>query len=214
MGALGDHARHDHSMDTTPTKVSMTPEIEGAGVPGNAFTVVQNGSVDFVYLADRKAPACRARRALEDDARGDPRRPRASRKLSTASGTEPTAEEAHRPQGPPRLERGQAHRRHRRRPRRRRRVLGTEPCPATPSWATTAPHRPRTTSCQWSAAGRRSRPAPSTATRSARSSATTTSPSTVMRLFGLKAPKNSVGSPIKARVRARHAPQAALAFMG
>jgi len=46
----------DHSMDTTPTKVSLTSEIEDAGVPGNAFTVVQNGSVDFVYLADRKAP--------------------------------------------------------------------------------------------------------------------------------------------------------------
>ena len=46
----------DHSMDTTPTKVSLTSEIEDAGVPGNAFSVVQNGSVDFVYLADRRAP--------------------------------------------------------------------------------------------------------------------------------------------------------------
>jgi Type I phosphodiesterase / nucleotide pyrophosphatase len=46
----------DHSMDTTPTKVSLTAEIEDAGVPGDAFTVVQNGSVDFVYLADRRAP--------------------------------------------------------------------------------------------------------------------------------------------------------------
>ena len=46
----------DHSMDSTPTKVSMTSEIEDAGVPGDAFTTVQNGSVDFVYLADRKAP--------------------------------------------------------------------------------------------------------------------------------------------------------------
>jgi Type I phosphodiesterase / nucleotide pyrophosphatase len=46
----------DHSMDTTPTKVSLTSAIEGAGVPADAFTVVQNGSVDFIYLADRKAP--------------------------------------------------------------------------------------------------------------------------------------------------------------
>jgi Type I phosphodiesterase / nucleotide pyrophosphatase len=46
----------DHSMDTTPTKVSLTGVIEGAGVPSDAFSVVQNGSVDFVYLADREAP--------------------------------------------------------------------------------------------------------------------------------------------------------------
>jgi hypothetical protein len=46
----------DHSMDSTPTKVSLTGVIEDAGVPADAFTVVQNGSIDFVYLADRKAP--------------------------------------------------------------------------------------------------------------------------------------------------------------
>jgi hypothetical protein len=46
----------DHSMDTTPTKISLTGEIEDANVPADAFTVVQNGSVDFVYLANRKAP--------------------------------------------------------------------------------------------------------------------------------------------------------------
>lgn len=44
----------DHSMDSTPTKVSVTETIEGAGVSPDAFTIVQNGSVDFVYLANRK----------------------------------------------------------------------------------------------------------------------------------------------------------------
>ena len=34
----------------------MTQAIEGAGVSSDDFTVVQNGSVDFVYLADREAP--------------------------------------------------------------------------------------------------------------------------------------------------------------
>lgn len=46
----------DHSMDTTPQKISVTQAIEGAGVPSEAFTVVQNGSIDFIYLANRRAP--------------------------------------------------------------------------------------------------------------------------------------------------------------
>jgi hypothetical protein len=46
----------DHSMDSTPTKVSLTSVIEDAGVESDQFTVVQNGSVDFIYLANRRAP--------------------------------------------------------------------------------------------------------------------------------------------------------------
>lgn len=46
----------DHSMDSTPSKVNATSVLEDAGVPGDSFTVVQNGSVDFVYLANRRGP--------------------------------------------------------------------------------------------------------------------------------------------------------------
>jgi hypothetical protein len=46
----------DHSMDSTPSKVNVTGVLEDAGVNGSAFTVVQNGSVDFVYLANRQGP--------------------------------------------------------------------------------------------------------------------------------------------------------------
>lgn len=52
----------DHSMDSTPSKVNTTSVLEDAGVPGDSFTVVQNGSVDFVYLANRRGP----RRARND----------------------------------------------------------------------------------------------------------------------------------------------------
>uniref|UniRef100_UPI0035689848 alkaline phosphatase family protein n=1 Tax=Paraconexibacter sp. TaxID=2949640 RepID=UPI0035689848 len=46
----------DHSMDTTLTKVTLTSRLESAGVPSDAFTVVENGSVDMIYLHDRTSP--------------------------------------------------------------------------------------------------------------------------------------------------------------
>ncbi|XAY05907.1 hypothetical protein DSM112329_02767 [Paraconexibacter sp. AEG42_29] len=46
----------DHSMETTLTKSTLTSRYTAAGVPASAFTVVQNGSVDMVYLNDRTSP--------------------------------------------------------------------------------------------------------------------------------------------------------------
>lgn len=46
----------DHSMDTTLAKSNLTTRYTGAGIPASAFTVVQNGSVDMVYLNDRTSP--------------------------------------------------------------------------------------------------------------------------------------------------------------
>ena len=46
----------DHSMDTTVQKTNLTSAFEGDGISGDGFVVVQNGSVDMVYLADRQAP--------------------------------------------------------------------------------------------------------------------------------------------------------------
>jgi len=45
----------DHSMDSTATKTSLTQRFRAAGIPDDAYLVVQNGSVDMVYLADRAA---------------------------------------------------------------------------------------------------------------------------------------------------------------
>jgi Type I phosphodiesterase / nucleotide pyrophosphatase len=46
----------DHSMDTTLQKVNAMSRLTGAGIPESEFLAVQNGSVDFIYLADRRAP--------------------------------------------------------------------------------------------------------------------------------------------------------------
>ena len=46
----------DHSMDSTPKKTNLTGSLTGADIPEDRFMVVQNGSVDAVYLADRTAP--------------------------------------------------------------------------------------------------------------------------------------------------------------
>ena len=46
----------DHSMDTTVQKTNLTSAFEGDGISGDDFVVVQNGSVDMVYLANRQAP--------------------------------------------------------------------------------------------------------------------------------------------------------------
>ena len=45
----------DHSMDTVPQKISLTDALTGGGIPDTAFTIVQAGSADYVYLADRRA---------------------------------------------------------------------------------------------------------------------------------------------------------------
>ena len=45
----------DHSMDSTGTKTSLAQRFRAAGIPDSAYLIVQNGSVDMVYLADRAA---------------------------------------------------------------------------------------------------------------------------------------------------------------
>lgn len=46
----------DHSMDTTPAKVTAADAFTGAGIAEDEFVIVQNGSLDSVYLADRTDP--------------------------------------------------------------------------------------------------------------------------------------------------------------
>jgi phosphonoacetate hydrolase len=45
----------DHSMDTTLQKTNLTGAFEGGGISGDDFVAAQNGSVDMVYLANRQA---------------------------------------------------------------------------------------------------------------------------------------------------------------
>ena len=45
----------DHSMDSVPQKVSLTDALTGGGIDESQFLVVQAGSSDYVYLANRKA---------------------------------------------------------------------------------------------------------------------------------------------------------------
>lgn len=48
----------DHSMDSTSSKVSLTEALTDAGIPETEFVALNNeGSIDFVYLADRTDPA-------------------------------------------------------------------------------------------------------------------------------------------------------------
>ncbi len=47
----------DHSMDEVPQKVNLTSALAGGGVPEDSYVALNNeGSVDFIYLADRTAP--------------------------------------------------------------------------------------------------------------------------------------------------------------
>jgi hypothetical protein len=46
----------DHSMDTTGTKTSLQQRFEAAGIDGDSYEIVQNGSVDMVYLTNRVDP--------------------------------------------------------------------------------------------------------------------------------------------------------------
>lgn len=46
----------DHSMEMTDRRVTLTSTFEDAGIPASAFTAVQNGSVDMIYLNDRTSP--------------------------------------------------------------------------------------------------------------------------------------------------------------
>ena len=46
----------DHSMDTTLTKTTLSDTLSSAGIPDDQYVAVQNGSVDAVYLANRKSP--------------------------------------------------------------------------------------------------------------------------------------------------------------
>ena len=45
----------DHSMDTVPMKFSLTDALTGGGVDESDFRVIQAGSADYVYLANRRA---------------------------------------------------------------------------------------------------------------------------------------------------------------
>lgn len=45
----------DHSMDTVPQKVSLTDALTGGGIDESQFLVVQAGSADYVYLANRRS---------------------------------------------------------------------------------------------------------------------------------------------------------------
>ena len=47
----------DHAMDTTLSKTTLTSRLNAAGISSDDFLVVQNGSVDAVYLANRRSPA-------------------------------------------------------------------------------------------------------------------------------------------------------------
>ena len=46
----------DHSMDTTPEKTGLADRFSTAGIPSDAYTVVQNGSTSLVYLSNRRDP--------------------------------------------------------------------------------------------------------------------------------------------------------------
>ena len=56
----------DHSMDTTPQKIQLTATFEDAGISGDAFLAISQGSFDHVYLADRRAPAAERNALLAD----------------------------------------------------------------------------------------------------------------------------------------------------
>ncbi len=45
----------DHSMDTTPQKIDLTGEFEGAGIAEGDFVAVDNGGADLIYLSDRRS---------------------------------------------------------------------------------------------------------------------------------------------------------------
>jgi predicted AlkP superfamily pyrophosphatase or phosphodiesterase len=46
----------DHSMDTTLSKTNLKGAFTTGGIASSDYVVVQNGSVDLVYLADRTSP--------------------------------------------------------------------------------------------------------------------------------------------------------------
>jgi hypothetical protein len=46
----------DHSMETVPERSEAADMFEAAGIPQDRYVILQNGSVDMVYLANRRAP--------------------------------------------------------------------------------------------------------------------------------------------------------------
>jgi hypothetical protein len=46
----------DHSMDTTLTKTTLGQRFDAAGIDSDSYLIVQNGSVDMVYLTNRADP--------------------------------------------------------------------------------------------------------------------------------------------------------------
>lgn len=46
----------DHGMDATPSRLTLTDVLTDAGIAETEFLAVDNGSADFIYLADRESP--------------------------------------------------------------------------------------------------------------------------------------------------------------
>lgn len=46
----------DHAHDETPRAVTLTSELEDAGISTDDFLIIDNGNVDMIYLADRLSP--------------------------------------------------------------------------------------------------------------------------------------------------------------
>lgn len=57
----------DHSMDTAALKINMTSALENGGIAASDFHVVQptGGSIDLIYLTNRRAPAGKRNRLLK-----------------------------------------------------------------------------------------------------------------------------------------------------
>ena len=62
LRARGDWGRtvmilvSDHGMDATPSRLTLTEVLTDAGIAETEFLAVDNGSADFIYLADRASP--------------------------------------------------------------------------------------------------------------------------------------------------------------
>ena len=203
----------DHSMDTTPVRTSLaTTRFTPAGIDPDDYTIVQNGSLDLVYLNDRTSPGrfelLRRMRAAALGTVPGPlplplprsRRSRRSRRRSTARPTRPMA--ARRTRSPARTPAGSSTARAPATWSSPTRSGARSATRSTRSTATTAGRRRATTSSRSSAAGRGVRQA----TRSGRvgplfddtllnpgqAENVDVSP-TVMRLLGRRAPQNNSG---------------------
>ena len=76
----------DHSMDTTLVKTNLKSAFTAGGISSDDFVIVQNGSVDLVYLAAHARARAAALRAPVPDPRADARRERRARPLGEPQG--------------------------------------------------------------------------------------------------------------------------------